>query len=328
MTTPEAAVRRAFLSLLLPGPGRLLAAVSGGPDSMALLTALCDVAPEFGAEIAVCHVNHGWRGAESRRDADFVEKYCRKRAIPFLLREGKISTRGRSREEAAREVRYRLLAEAAASIGAVGIVTAHNQDDSAETLLLALLRGRPLSGLSGIRERRDDSVFRPFLAVSRKTILAYLAARRIPFRRDSSNRDLSLDRNWVRRKLLPRLEARFGPAVSPSLAASAEALSRDREWMEAAFRREVAPWIRRDGRTARISDRNLRDLPAAVLRRVLLAMAAHAGNGFAPTRKELFALEKLASAPENFRFQAGRRVDFRRRNGALSAVPALRPDVE
>src|SRR5262249_34068328 len=160
----------------------------------------------------VCHVNHGWRGADSDRDAAFVEAYCRSNGLPFLLRSGKTRIRGRSREHAAREARYRALRQAAASLGAAAIATAHTPADAAETLLLALLRGSSLSGLSGIRERRDDGVVRPMLSVPREAVLAFLQARGARFRIDASNSDLTLERNWVRRKLLPLLRKRCGPA--------------------------------------------------------------------------------------------------------------------
>src|SRR5262249_25938397 len=156
----------------------------------------------------------------------------------------------------AREFRYGRLGELAQKIGAAGVVTAHTQDDSAETLLLALLRGRPLSGLSGIRARRPDGVFRPFLGVSRRSILRYLRSSRVPYRAASSTADLSLDRNWIRRKFLPALSRRFGPSVAANLAASSEALSRDFEWIEQVFRREANPAIdmRPGTASARLSD--------------------------------------------------------------------------
>ena len=290
---------------------------------MALAAAFREVGPEFGADFVVGHVDHGWRGAESKAHAAFVRRFCEKRGIAFRLAEGTIESKGRSREDAARDFRYRRLLDLAREAGAAGVVTAHTRDDSAETLLLALLRGRPLSGLSGIRERRGDSVFRPFLGVSRRGILLYLRSRRVPYRADSSNEDLSLDRNWIRRRALPMLARRFGPSVAANLAASAEALSRDFEWIEQIFRRDAEPAIEisPESASARLSD--FAGLPSAAVRRALLRMAREAGgDGYAPTRRELLSLEGLAAAGREFRFQSGRRVDFVAKRGRLRASPA------
>jgi tRNA(Ile)-lysidine synthase len=323
--SPPEAISDAFESGLLPKGGRILAAVSAGPDSMALLAALGQVAPGFGAGVAAGHVDHGLRGEDARKDAELVERYCRKRAIPFFLRRVVARLRGRSREDAARRLRYAALAEMAREFGASAVATAHTRDDAAETLLLALLRGRPLEGLSGIRERRGDGVCRPLLALPRSALVAFARAGAIPYRRDKSNRDLSVDRNWIRHRTIPALARRFGGAVPASVAASAEALSRDREWIEAIFDREVRPRIQRRGGTAGILAEQVSELPRAALRRLLLALAALADPEFAPSRRELLELERRVLRGFDFRFQAGRRVDFRRRRGFLTASPARGP---
>ncbi len=192
-------------------------------------------------------------------------------------------------------------------------------------MLLALLRGRPLGGLAGIRERRDDAVLRPFLGVSRQSVLRFLRSRRVPYRSDSSNRDVSLDRNWIRRKVLPSLARRFGHSVGANLAASAEALSRDREWIEEIFRREAESALELSPGTASVRLSALAGLPSAGVRRILLVMARTAGGDrFAPTRRELLAIERLAADGGEFRFQAGRRVDFIARRGRLRALAATR----
>jgi len=318
---PETALERAFGDGSLPSVGPLLAAVSGGPDSMALAGALAAVAPRLRIPLAVGHVDHGWRGERSAADARFVEAFCRRRGIAFHLARVDTSARGRSREDAAREARYRALSVMRDELGASAILTAHTRDDAAETILLAVLRGRPLSGLSGIRRKRDDGVCRPFLDVSRPAILAYLRAHRIPYRRDASNDELSFDRNWVRRRVLPLLRRRFGDSVTANLAASAEALSRDREWIESVMAREIFPALAVDGRSTSGEAVLLAALPPAALRRALLAMAERAG-GRPISRRELLAVEALVRRGTPFSFQAGRRVDFQSRRGRISVRPA------
>jgi len=319
--TPETALERAFGDGSLPGPGPLLAAVSGGPDSMALAGALAAVAPRWRIPFAVGHVDHGWRGERSAADARFVEAFCRRRGIEFRLARVDASARGRSREDAAREARYRALSLMRDELGASAIVTAHTRDDAAETILLAMLRGRPLSGLSGIRRRREDGVHRPFLEVSRPAILAYLRAHRIAYRRDSTNDDPTFDRNWLRRRVVPLLRRRFGDSVTANLAASAEALSRDREWIESFMAREILPTLAVEERSTSGEAALLAAMPPAALRRVLLAMAERAG-GRPISRRELLAVEALVRKGGPFFFQAGRRVDFQSRRGWVSARPA------
>jgi tRNA(Ile)-lysidine synthase len=319
--TPETALERAFGDGSLPGAGPVLAAVSGGPDSMALVGALAAVAPRWRVPFAVGHVDHGWRGDRSAADARFVEAFCQKRGIAFRLARVDAPARGRSREDAAREARYRALSLMRDELGASAIVTAHTRDDAAETILLAVLRGRPLSGLSGIRRKREDGVHRPFLDVSRPAILAYLRAGRIPYRRDSTNDDPSFDRNWVRRRVVPLLRRRFGDSVTANLAASAEALSRDREWIETFMARDIFPSLVVEGRSTSGEAALLAAMPPAALRRALLAMAERAG-GRPISRRELLAVEALVRKGDPFSFQAGRRVDFQSRRGRISARPA------
>ena len=315
--TPGTAVARAFEQALLPR-GVVLVAVSGGPDSMALLAAVAEEAPRRGAAIAAGHVDHGWRGERSAADARFVERWCARHGIPFHLRRADgPPPSGRSREDAARELRYALLAEMREAVGADAIATAHTRDDAAETLLLAAFRGRPLGALSGIRRDRSDGVRRPFRDVSRAAVIRYLRERRIPWRRDATNDDVAFDRNWVRRRILPALRRRFGEPVVGNLAASAEALSRDREWIESAFAREILPAIAAGPAGASADAGVLAALPAAALRRALLAMAERAGGSL--TRFELLELEARVREGKPFRFQAGRRIDFRAGRGRVSA---------
>ncbi|HWC66179.1 MAG TPA: hypothetical protein VG777_08850, partial [Thermoanaerobaculia bacterium] len=141
---------------------------------------------------------------------------------------------------------------------------------------------------------------------------------RIAYRHDATNDDPAFDRNWVRRRVVPLLERRFGPAVTANLAASAEALSRDREWIDDLFSREVLPRLDTDAGEASVDAALLAALPAAALRRALLLMADRAG-GRTLSRAELLALEGLARAGRPFRFQAGRKVDFRVSRGRLRA---------
>ena len=170
----------------------LIVAISGGPDSVALLAGLCLLSPQLGMEIRAAHVNHGLRGQESEDDQRFVAGLCEALGIRLTVHRLKgMILEGGNLEERLRVQRYRLLEEQAAAQGAV-VATAHHADDQAETLLLKLARGAGLKGLSGIYPRLQDQegrlrVIRPLLSFRRQEILDYLERRRMTFRTDASN---------------------------------------------------------------------------------------------------------------------------------------------
>ena len=168
------------------------------------------------------HVNFGLRGAESEGDEAFVREFCRMHDIPLHMR--RFNTReeaartGESLEMAARRLRYAWFAELD---GAVCV--AHHLEDQAETLLLRLLRGAGLRGLTAMRAVRADGVWRPLLQVRKAEILAFLTELQQPYVTDSTNADTQFRRNFVRHRLMPRLRE-MNPSVDTTLAATAEHL--------------------------------------------------------------------------------------------------------
>jgi tRNA(Ile)-lysidine synthase len=182
------------------GPCRLIAAVSGGTDSTALLLALAGLRPD-GFEVIAAHINHHLRGADSDADEQFVRNLARELGVPFEVRDGALDplqVRARGVEAAARAVRYRRLQEIRTATGAQWIATAHQKNDQAETLLVRLLTGGGLAALRGIHPLRDDGIVRPLLEVTRAEVEAYLHARGVVPRRDASNEDARFVRNRVR----------------------------------------------------------------------------------------------------------------------------------
>ena len=209
----------------------VLAAVSGGADSLALLYCLLELRESFFLTLNVCHINHNLRGKESRKDADFVENLCQKLNLPLLSYSADVQSeaKGRSLEEAAREIRYSFLYEAARKCGANKIALGHNQNDNAETLLLRLCRGTGLSGLCGIppvREGEGALLIRPLIETERAAIEAYLELKAIPFRTDKSNFDTGFRRNRIRHDIIPALQ-QINPQITLHLAKSAELLRED-----------------------------------------------------------------------------------------------------
>ena len=219
---------------LLPHGCTVLCALSGGADSMALLSGLLAVAGDRDLTVLAAHYDHGLRGEESRRDTAFVAKQCAALGIPLTIGSGDVAARtmetGRSIEETARAMRYAFLEETAAHAGADRIATAHNADDNAETVLLHLVRGTGLDGLTGIPPRRGKIV-RPLLTVTRQEIENYLTARDTPWVTDSTNDDPAYSRNRIRRDVMPVLRA-LNPSFSQTLAANLGHIREDRAFLE------------------------------------------------------------------------------------------------
>ena len=170
----------------------VLAAVSGGADSVCLLLLLHEMAAELGIKVFAFHMNHGIRGAEADRDERFVMELCERLNIPLTVAHEKVeeyaAERGLSGEEAGRILRYHHLGETAEKYQCAKIAVAHHEDDDAETVLLNLFRGSGLAGLSGIRPVREN-IIRPLLCVSRKEIEGYLNEQELSWCEDSTNRE-------------------------------------------------------------------------------------------------------------------------------------------
>ena len=228
---------------------RLLVGVSGGADSLALLTA----AAADGWDVHAAHFDHKLR-ASAAEEADFVQRFCRKRSIPCVVGSGDTAAFAEQHrmnvEEAARRLRYRFLFETAAAKKAAAVVTAHHADDQVETVLLHLLRGAGLDGLTGMAYRTITEwhsqipLVRPMLGIWREEIEAYCEERGLSPLVDPSNLDTGYRRNLLRHKIIPKLEA-VEPTFKPNLLRTAEVLRGDRElldsiteqvWVEALIR--------------------------------------------------------------------------------------------
>lgn len=190
--------------LLSPGQ-TVVCAVSGGADSVAMLHLLLSLRPRLGLTVHAAHFNHCLRGEESDRDEAFVRTLCGSWDVPLTVSSGDVAARaqetGESLEEAARSLRYAFFA----SLGQT-VATAHTADDNLETVLLNLLRGTGLTGLSGIPPKRAFLI-RPLLCLTRADILSYLDEHRLPHVEDSSNAADACVRNRLRHGVIPLLKA-------------------------------------------------------------------------------------------------------------------------
>jgi len=216
----------------------LLVAVSGGADSVCLLHALHELAPDMGIELVAVHLNHRIRGTAADEDAAFVAETAQRLGVPYRIGAcnvpGKARREGVSLEMAARDARYRFFARVAQKCGATAVATAHTQDDQAETVLLKLARGAGPGGLSGILPDtaiHGLRVLRPMLSIDRPEVLRYLHDRGIAWREDESNRDTGFLRNRVRHELLPVLAQTLNPGIKDVLARTGDILREEDAWL-------------------------------------------------------------------------------------------------
>lgn len=201
----------------------MLVAVSGGPDSVALLRALGVLKGEAGGvgRLVAAHFNHRLRGEESDGDAAFVGELCNQMGLRCEVGAAELSPTKVASEEAAREARYDFLRQVTTRVGARYLVTAHTADDQAETILQRILRGTGLSGLAGMKRFRAltpaVTLLRPMLEMRRAEVVAYLAAIGQESRQDRSNLEARYTRNRLRLELLPEIARDYNPGVIDSL---------------------------------------------------------------------------------------------------------------
>ena len=250
---------------------RIVVAVSGGPDSVALLSVLHRLAPSWNLSLSVTHFNFGLRGAESDDDAAFVMRLCAHFHIPYQCERLTVAgdlRRGRSLQEAAREARYAALLRVRESTKAHKVAVGHTRDDQAETVVMRLLRGAGTTGLCGMSALRFPFI-RPLLAVDRKDVLAYLREQRLEFREDSSNASSIYLRNRVRHDVMPML-TRFNPAIGDVLSRQADILREDETCLNDMAEEQFVRLARKAGSDEWSLDRaGLLALPVALQRRVL-----------------------------------------------------------
>ncbi len=256
---------------------RLLVAVSGGIDSVALLHALLEIAGEKRLKLAIGHVNHGLRGEESEGDQRAVRELAGRLGLPFCVRrvdpaQQRIGQSSRTRptlQEAARSLRYQALREMADEAECRWLATAHNADDQAETVLLRLLRGSGPDGLAGIPDCSPDGfVVRPMLRASRQDVESYAALRGFDWREDRSNASSAYARNRLRLHWLPGLAKEFNDQLLRAIGNLAEAQRRDSEWIASLVEREAAVRFVPESGWLRVTPEGWDVLPEALARRL------------------------------------------------------------
>jgi tRNA(Ile)-lysidine synthase len=249
--------------------------VSGGPDSVALLAFLHEIAAGCDLDLRAAHLNHRIRGEQADEDERFVVWLCGELDVP--LKSGSVDVpavaaeRGISIEEAARDERRKMLHRAAVVFNARRIALGHTAADQAETVLMNLIRGAGTAGMAGIRPIQDDLWIRPLLHCTRGQVLDYLRRRGFSYRIDSSNFDTSFLRNRVRHDLLPLLEREYRAGIAGTLARNADLIADDLDFLRGAAAEALPPiLLHADPDRIELDLAALRSLHKALRRRVVL----------------------------------------------------------
>jgi len=226
---------------------KVIAAVSGGIDSMVLMDLLDELRSAWHLELSIAHINHQLRGEESDGDEQFVRAHAESRGLRFHShREDTLAfaeSRKQSLQEAARDIRYAFFTDLRTTSGCDSIATAHHADDNAETVLFNIFRGAGVNGLSGIPiARKDTGVIRPLLFATRHEIAAYARERGLEFREDSTNRTSDYARNFIRHKIVPQIREQINPNLTATLLRTSELFTQLEEYLDtesAAMRKET-----------------------------------------------------------------------------------------
>ena len=219
---------------MLQAGDRVICAVSGGADSVALLFAMYLLRQQLGIQVEAAHFNHHLRGDESDRDEAFVRSFCQDYDIPLHVGGEMVVAGKKGLEAAARDARYAFLKSLPGKIA-----TAHTADDNAETVLMHLIRGTGLQGLGGIRPMQGQLI-RPMLRITRQEVLAFLEQWSLPHVEDSSNESDAFLRNRIRHHVMPLLYQE-NPRLAENLSRMAMGLGEDAAYLASLAERETLP---------------------------------------------------------------------------------------
>jgi len=226
------AVRRFLEQSLLPS-SKIVLALSGGPDSTALLEIIYEIRDRFLLEMHIAHVDHGWR-EESRIEADILRKNAEKKGVHFHFK--KLNLSGSSNlEDRSREERYSFFQEVYEKVDASALILGHHKDDLAETVLKRIFEGAHLENLGGMRKSgiiRNLKVLRPLLDYEKQEIIDWLEARNISYFIDKTNQDPHFLRTRLRNDLIPLLEKHFGKKIKNNLVQLSKRAYRLKDYLE------------------------------------------------------------------------------------------------
>ncbi len=214
-----------FQYSLIKKDSKIVAAISGGPDSVCLLDIFANLQKKYPLKVIIAHVNYGLRGTDSQKDEIFVRNLAKKYGLEIFVLNPKIKSKF-NLENNLREIRYRFFEEIRKKNKFDLIAVAHNADDQVETFFLHLLRGSGLAGLSSMKYK-NEKIIRPLLGTWRKEILDYLKNNNLSYRIDKTNLENTFTRNKIRNQLIPILERKFNPKIKNTIFDAIESISDD-----------------------------------------------------------------------------------------------------
>ncbi len=264
-----------FQQNLVQNGDKLGAAVSGGPDSVAMLYCLNKLKKELQFDLVLFHINHMLRGEESDRDEAFTKDLAKSLNIPFYSK--RVDAAAYQKEKkcslqvAAREVRYFHLNELAENYSVTKIATGHTANDQAETVLIRILKGSGLSGIAGIPPIRENKFIRPLLEVAREEIEQFLKQNQIKSIIDSSNLKNNYLRNRIKNRLIPSLKEEYNPSIIETICRSSQIFRAEDEFMSKIAEGEFSRLIIENSEKKLVLDAaRFKPLHAALKRRILL----------------------------------------------------------
>ena len=278
---------------------KILVAVSGGVDSMVLLHVLHQLSRKSKWRLTVAHLNHQLRGRASDADERLVTRIAKKMGLPIVASRADVKSLARtsklSLEMAARKARHEFLAHTAGRLKISDIAVAHHADDQVELFFLRLLRGSGSEGLAGMKWRNPSpanpkiQLVRPLLERSKESLREFAAAKKISFREDASNQWLDIQRNLIRRELLPLLRRKYQPALQRTILRVMEILKAESEFAAGA----AEDWLAGSGTgISPVRTRLFPKLPIALQRRCIQSQLVHHGIPF-----DFALVERLRTAP-------------------------------
>jgi len=247
---------------------KVLVALSGGADSVFLLSFLLEFKNRFKIEVAAFHMNHKLRGKAAAADEKFCTEFCSKNKIELARISKNVKAYAKkmklSVEEAGRDVRYVELNKAVKKMRCSKIATAHNSSDNVETIMLNFVKGTGVKGLIGIPVRRDN-IIRPILCLSAEEIRKYLKANKITFCVDESNLDSDYERNFLRNEIIPKLKQRLNPRLEEKISNTSKIISEIDSFIDKNIEKIRKEVVSSDGKVLRINSQKISNVDKSLL---------------------------------------------------------------
>ena len=292
---------------MLKRKDKVVAGVSGGPDSICLLFMLLKLRQELELSLAAVHIHHGLRQAADADEA-YVRRLCSEWGVKLFVFHENVAEYARihklTMEEAGRNVRRMRFEEVSASLGGAKIALAHHQDDNAETLLLNLCRGSRLRGLGGIAPV-EGAYIRPLLGIRKREIESYLEKRGISYCTDETNQEMCYTRNRIRGRVLPCLEENVNPRAMEHIADTAQRLRLAAEFVREEAEKCRQACVRQEENGEALLEESFREISPFLRREVLYETICRAAG----TRKDIGAVH-VRLTEELLEKQVGRRIDL------------------